>query len=57
MGIPRRKPAVAIYGRISLEADETRRELEEKLQLSAAQLIERALVALKREVSAAEPAK
>jgi hypothetical protein len=49
-----RKPAVAIYGRISIEADEIRRRLENKLRISVAQLIERSLAALERELERAE---
>jgi hypothetical protein len=49
-----RKPAVTIYGRISIEADETRRRLEEKLKISASRLVERASGALDRELAAAE---
>jgi hypothetical protein len=41
---------VAIYGRISLEADELRRNLDGKLGISASKLIERALMALNREL-------
>ena len=56
MRINARKPAVAIYGRISVDADEIRRRLESKLGLSAAKLIERAFAALDREESSQEPA-
>jgi hypothetical protein len=51
-----RKPAIAIYGRISLEADSLRRKLEAQLALSASRLIERALSALDREINQAQPA-
>jgi len=52
-----RKPAIAIYGRISIEADSLRRKLEEKLELSASKLIEKALLALERELQrAGQPA-
>jgi hypothetical protein len=51
------KPTVAIYGRISLEADQIRRTLEGKLGVSLAKLLERALSALDREVNqAGQPA-
>jgi hypothetical protein len=52
-----RKPAVAIYGRISLEGDELRRKLESRLGISASKLIDRALQALNRELNqAGQPA-
>jgi hypothetical protein len=48
-----RKPAIAIYGRISIEADSLRRKLESKLGISASKLIEQALQALDRELDQA----
>jgi hypothetical protein len=47
-------PVVSFAGRISVEADKLRRELESKLDLSASKLIERALQALERELAAVE---
>jgi hypothetical protein len=52
-----REPAVAIYGRISIKADEVRRKLESKLGLSASKLIERVFLALaERELNSVQPA-
>jgi hypothetical protein len=50
-----RKADVAIYGRISIEADELRRKLQGKLGVGAAKLIERAFSAVDRELNAMEP--
>jgi hypothetical protein len=47
-----RRPAVSVSIRISVEADQIRRKLEAKLDLSASKLIERALTALDRELKA-----
>ena len=49
-------PVVSFQGRISVEADKLRRKLESRLNISACKLIERALLALDREVSAMGPA-
>jgi hypothetical protein len=54
-----RKPAEATVSfgtRITPQFDQLRRKLEERLGLSASRLIERALAALERELSAMEPA-
>jgi hypothetical protein len=50
--MPRRKPAapvVIVQGRISLEAEKVRRELEADLDISVSKLIELGLFALDRE--------
>jgi len=53
----RAAPAVLIQGRLSVDADKLRRKLEGKLELSASKLIERALLALERELQrAGQPA-
>jgi hypothetical protein len=49
----KRQPSVSFGSRISLEGDQLRRELEVQLGLSASKLIERALLALRRELNAA----
>ena len=46
------QPAVSFGARISVEADRVRRRLERQTNLSASQLIERALQSLDRELSA-----
>jgi hypothetical protein len=52
-----RKPAVSLSTRISVEADQIRRRLEVQLGVSAARLLERALLALDRELNqAGQPA-
>jgi hypothetical protein len=51
----RRKPAtpfVMLQARISLEAEQVRRELEERFDVSSAKLVELALFALARESKA-----
>jgi hypothetical protein len=51
----RRKPAtpfVMLQARISLEAEQVRRELEERFDVSSAKLVELALFALARECKA-----
>jgi hypothetical protein len=50
------EPSVSFGSRISLEADELRRRLEQKINLSVSKLIERALYALDRELNSVEPA-
>jgi hypothetical protein len=51
------KPAVSFSTRISIDADQIRRRLEMKLGVSAARLLERALLALDRELNqAGQPA-
>ena len=52
MRTSRAAPSVAFGSRISLEYDELRRKLEAQLGLSASKLIERALLALQRELEA-----
>jgi hypothetical protein len=47
-----RKPQVSFGARISVEADQIRRELEQKLNVPASKLLELALAALAREVHA-----
>jgi hypothetical protein len=52
-----RKPAVTVVlfqGRISVEAHRLRRDLQERLDISASRLIARALVALDRELKATD---
>jgi hypothetical protein len=51
------KPAVSFSTRISIDADQIRRRLEAQLGISAARLVERALLALDRELNqAGQPA-
>jgi hypothetical protein len=50
-----REPSVSFGGRISVEYDQLRQELQSKLGLSVAKLFERSLGALQRELNA-EPA-
>lgn len=46
-----REPSVSFGARISVEADQVRRRLEAKLNVSASKLIEKALTSLERELS------
>ena len=48
-----REPSVAFASRISVDADQMRRRLEAKLNISASKLIERALMALARALNQA----
>jgi hypothetical protein len=51
-----REPSVSFGGRISVEYDQLRHELQSKLNMSVSKLFERSLVALQRELKAMEPA-
>jgi hypothetical protein len=51
-----RKPNVAFYTQISLEADELRRKLQRKLGVTGVKLVEQALLALDEKLNAMEPA-
>jgi hypothetical protein len=47
-------PVVLFQGRLSVEVDNLRRQIQEKLDLSASQLLARAIAALDRELTAAQ---
>jgi hypothetical protein len=52
--IGEREPSVSFGGRISVESDQLRQQLQSKLGLSVAKLFERSLGALQRELKAME---